>query len=330
MKRFFLILLTFTVLAVAQACRPVAPAKDRARITADRVEVKKTRATLSTVVARLTRGDEVDVLSRESHWLRVRTSSGQEGWIEDSVALDQSVVVAEENLVAKTRQETVQAVGELSSSANLHIQPGRDTPVFKRLPKGERVEVFDRELTDRPLSAKGGDTTSSATAETARKDPWLKIRSVSGEAGWVYSPSVNFNVPEEVAAYSESRRIVAWLVLNQLALEDGKKVNQYVVADVAPGIAPNYDFDRIRVFTWNKKRSRYETAFRLSKITGYYPIRVLTHENNPAFEVPLASDAAAGASKTTARFVMKGVLVRPLETDQNSSSLPAQRRRRRR
>jgi hypothetical protein len=320
-KTLFLLLVSLSAFSVA-ACRHTTPSKDRARITADHVEMKKSRATISTTVAQLSRGDEVDILARETRWLYVKNSHGERGWIEETAALSQAIVDDENKLQSETQPEVVQATGELTAATNLHIAPGRETPVYIRLPKGTRLQVYGRSLTDRPAPTSKNTPETSSPEGTSRKDAGLKIRSDQGQAGWVYSPSVNFSVPEEISEYSESRRIIAWLVLNQVETEDGKKVNQYVVADVASGILPEYDFDHIRVFTWNKKRSRYETAFRESRILGSYPIHVFTYENKPAFEFTCQSSAYSDSSKVTERYFMNGVLVRKI----TGESAPASRR----
>jgi len=332
MRKLFWAFFIIVLLCSGAGCRrtPSPKSKDRARIVADLAEVKRTRATLAPLVTRLHRGDEVEILSREPHWLRIRTLNGQEGWIEEGAALNQSIIDAETKLVAETRSEGLQAVGELSAASNLHISPGRDTPVIMRLPKEAKVEIFDRTLTDRPAAPGGNNPPPGSSEGPSRRDPWLKIRTEKGDAGWVYSPSVNFSVPDEIVQYSESRRIVAWLVLDQVEREDGKKVNQYVVADVEPGVAPEYDFDRIRVFTWNRKRNRYETAYRQSKIFGVYPIRVFTYENKPAFEINRLNEASPNSPKTTERYFMNGVLVRRLGENGQPASPAAHPRRRRR
>jgi SH3-like domain-containing protein len=330
MKKIVGILLAVALLCFGESCRRTSgpSSKNRARITAERVEVKKTRATLSPLVAELHRGDEIEVLSREPRWLRIRTANRQEGWIEEGSAMDQSIMDAEQKLVEEMQKEVVQAIGELSSGTNLRTAPGRETPIFARIPKDTKVEVFDRTLTERPQPAGSSTATPGTPENQPRKDPWLKIRTEKGDAGWVYSPSVNFLVPDEIVQYSESRRIVGWLVLNQIEVAGEKKVNQYVVADVEPGVAHDYDFDRIRVFTWNMKRGRYETAYRESKIFGTYPIRVFIHEGKPAFEITRLNEASQDSPKITERYVMNGVLVRSLDKNQHPTPNTLQRHRR--
>ncbi len=325
MKRISLALFIAFVFLNVAGCRRSVVFKKPARITTDHVDVKKSRAALSTVVTQLKRGDEVDVLAREAHWLRIRTRDGKVGWIEESAALDQSVVDAENKMAAETQSAIVQAVGELSQTSNLHVAPGREAPVFKRLNKGEKIQIYNRTLTKRPGISQSGEATSGELL----KDPWLEVRTAEGDAGWVYSPSVDFDVPDEIQQYAESRRIVAWLVLNQVEKADGAKANQYVIGDVEPGIAPQYDFDRIRVFTWNKRRSRYETAYLESKIFGVYPIRVFTYENKPAFEITRLTSDDEKAPKVTEQFFMNGVLVHRIGGEPATEKHPPRPRRRR-
>jgi hypothetical protein len=39
-----------------------------------------------------------------------------------------------------------------------------------------------------------------------------------------------------------------------------------------------FDYNQVRVFTWNVKKHRYETAYRERNVEGFFPVTV-THEN---------------------------------------------------
>jgi len=84
--------------------------------------------------------------------------------------------------------------------------------------------------------------------------------------GWVLARMIDLDVPLEVAQYAEGQRFVAFFVLNQV--EDpgkegsDKKVSQYLCVITDPHDGLPYDFDQIRVFTWNVRKHRYETAYR--------------------------------------------------------------------
>jgi hypothetical protein len=89
---------------------------------------------------------------------------------------------------------------------------------------------------------------------------------------------VDIDVPLDVAQYAEGQRIVAFFVLNQVqdAGKDGtgKQVSQYLCAITEPHDGLPYDYDQIRVFTWNVKKHRYETAYREHGLNGVLPVTV--------------------------------------------------------
>jgi hypothetical protein len=104
-------------------------------------------------------------------------------------------------------------------------------------------------------------------------EDWWLIRDPQGHAGWVLARMLDADVPLDIAQYAEGERIVAFFVLNQVA--DGEKqVPQYLVALTEPKDGMPFDFNQIRVFTWNVKRHRYETAYRERKLDGILPITV--------------------------------------------------------
>ena len=84
---------------------------------------------------------------------------------------------------------------------------------------------------------------------------------------------VDVDVPLEVAQYAEGRRFVAFFTLNEV--QDGeKKVPQYLCVLTEPHDGSAYDYDQIRVFTWNSRKHRYETAYREHKLDGVLPVTV--------------------------------------------------------
>jgi hypothetical protein len=83
---------------------------------------------------------------------------------------------------------------------------------------------------------------------------------------------IDIDVPLDIAQYAEGQRIVAAFVLNQV--QDGdKKVAEYLTVLTEPKDGLSFDFNQIRVFTWNVKRHRYETAYR-ERLEGVLPVTV--------------------------------------------------------
>jgi hypothetical protein len=84
---------------------------------------------------------------------------------------------------------------------------------------------------------------------------------------------VDIDVPMEITQYAEGQRIVGAFQLNQV--QDGdKKMSEYLVLVTAPRDGMPYDYDQIRVFTWNVRRHRYETAYRERHLFGIFPVIV--------------------------------------------------------
>ena len=62
------------------------------------------------------------------------------------------------------------------------------------------------------------------------------------------------------------------------------------------------------MFTWNLKRHRYETAYRIKNLRGVYPLQVGTEGNNPMFQFSEMTED--GTKKPPRKFVMNGVICR--------------------
>jgi len=157
------------------------------------------------------------------------------------------------------------------------------------------VEVLDRTTTPRPNS------------ETA-SDAWIKVRSSPTQVGWVFGGLVDFDIPADIAQYSEGYTYAAVKTINRVQDSFAGQINWYIVGERKPGLDPHVDFSGIRVFTWNLKKHRYETAFRTKDLRGVYPLEIGQEGVNPTFRIYEMGDN--GAQKTPRDFVMYGVIVR--------------------
>ncbi|HWS97299.1 MAG TPA: SH3 domain-containing protein [Candidatus Methylomirabilis sp.] len=107
-------------------------------------------------------------------------------------------------------------------------------------------------------------------------EDWYLVRNSSGQVGWVLMRMVDLDVPLDVAQYAEGQRIVGYFVLNTVQETiDGqpKEEAQYLVLLNQPKDGLPYDFNQVRVFTRNRNRHRYETAYREREIEGYLPAK---------------------------------------------------------
>jgi hypothetical protein len=92
---------------------------------------------------------------------------------------------------------------------------------------------------------------------------------------------VDVDVPLEIAQYAEGQRFVAFFALDEVEDTDQgvqKQIPQYLCLLTEPHDGELYDFDQVRVFTWNARKHRYETAYRERGLNGVLPVMV-TNEN---------------------------------------------------
>jgi hypothetical protein len=222
-------------------------------------------------------GDRVDVLDREKRFVKVRTSTGIEGWIEQRYLITQQVFDHFQSLTKDHQNDPVQATGSTRNDTNLHIEPGRETDHLYLLPATSKVSVLARGMAERtgvvaPPSPGKKDKPGGAVME----DWWL-ARDAQGHVGWLLARMVDLDVPLEIAQYAEGQRFIAFFKLNEVQDED-KKVPQYLALLTEPKDGQPFDFDKVHVFTWNVKRHRYETAYRERNLNGVLPVTV-THED---------------------------------------------------
>jgi SH3-like domain-containing protein len=221
-------------------------------------------------------GERVEVLDHDRRFVKVRTAARAEGWVEQRYLVNQQVLDQIQRLVRDNQNDPVQAQGTARNDTNLHIEPGRDTDYLYQISNGDKVSLLKRGTAEKPGTI-ASPTRASAKSDD-KKEPlpliedWWLVRDSRGRVGWVLGRMIDLDVPLEVAQYAEGQRIVAFFVLNEV--QDGdKKVPQYLTVLSEPKDGLPFDFNQFRVFTWNVKRHRYETAYH-ERSKGVLPVTV--------------------------------------------------------
>lgn len=259
-------------------------------------------------------GERVEVLEKQRRFARVRTASGQEGWMEQRYLAGQDVYDGFQALARENAEAPAQGQAVAVSEVNMHLLASRDGDVLYRLAEGARVDLLKRATAERPLP-KG--QAPPPDYKPVFEDWWL-VRDQQGRAGWVLARRVDIDLPLEIAQYAEGQRIVAYFVLNEVE-DDGRKIPQALLAYTEPKDGLPFDFNQIRVFTWNAKRDRYETAYRERRLHGLLPIRAARERFEkegelPAFTVRVQDHDGKLQER---KYKLNGVIVR-----QVSSSSP--------
>jgi SH3-like domain-containing protein len=219
-------------------------------------------------------GERVEVIDRERRFVKVRASGGEEGWIEQRFLASEQVYQEFRKLEQQEKDDPIEASGTTRNETNLHGTPGRETEHLYLLNEGSKVLILKRATVEKTVpgvSAKPANQTGKAT--DAPMEDWWLIRDGQGRVGWLLARMVDLDVPLEIAQYAEGQRLVAFFPLNQVADGD-KKVSQYLVLFTEPKDGLPFDYNQIRVFTWNVRRHRYETAYRERNLDGVLPVTV--------------------------------------------------------
>ena len=324
---------------------------EEAYVSAPQVALRDQLATAFTRVGIVKNAERVEVLEHEKHFARVRTATGVEGWIEQRNLIDQKTYDVLQQLTRDNQNDPVQAPGVLRNDTNLHVTPGRESEHLYQLTSGAKVAILKRTSVDKqdkqekqtgaakpsvaPAVAtprtKGPKGRNARTPDGPVLEDWWLVRDENGRVGWVLSRMVDVDVPLDIAQYAEGQRFVAFFVLNQVSDGD-KKVAEYLCLLTEPHDGLPYDFDQVRVFTWNVRKHRYETAYREHGLNGALPVTVTqeTFDNEgflPVFSLRVKDDAG---QITERKYKLNTPIVRrvlaPGEKANQSSNRPKRRR----
>jgi len=248
-------------------------------VSAPQVTLRDQLSQVFKKVGTATNGDRVEVLDREKRFAKVRLAGGAEGWVEQRYLVSEEVFKGFQNLAFSEKDTPTEGTATTRNDTNLHLSPGRDTEHLYQLAQGAKVAILKRSTVEKnPPGATmilPGATiikTAGGKEQKPMEDWWL-VRDPGGHVGWVLGRMIDLDVPLEVAQYAEGQRIVACFELNQVADGD-RRVPQYLMLLSEPKDGLPFDFNQARVFTWNTKRHRYETAYRERKLNGVLPVTI--------------------------------------------------------
>jgi hypothetical protein len=340
-----------------------------AYVAAPQVNVRDRLAAIYNKVTVIKNGERVEILEKQRRFARIRTSSGQEGWVELRHLVDPAIHDGFDKLAKDNANAPVEAQGATRFELNMHLTPGRDTDHLYQLGGGEKVQVLKRGTAEKnapklqakpvprtptvptsqtrdsknsknpPAPAAGvtpvvasAAAASKTTDKTADKPPvledWYLVRDSQKHVGWVLARMIDIDVPMEIAQYAEGQRFVSCPVINQVSdAELNKQVPQYLVLAAENKDGLPYDFDQLRVFTWNAHRHRYETAYRERNLIGVLPA-VIGHEafdkegDLPTFTVRVQDQNGQYFDK---KYKMNGPIVRRVLAPGEQPQKPAVR-----
>jgi SH3-like domain-containing protein len=294
-------------------------------------------AAVSNRVALVTNGQPLEVVEHGRRFLKTKTSKGEVGWIEDHMVIDQPTYDQFVALQQQHAHDPVVATGVLRDDLYLHVKPGRETDRFYLLPENQKLQLLIRASVPKPAPPQGllpaahpasgtkvKNTGTSGSAKAALPgepaipmEDWWLVRDSRGQVGWMLSRRLDVDVPDEIAGYSEGQKIVGAYVLTKVYDPESslpnKMVPEYVSVTNAYKDGLPYDFDQVRVFTWNVKKHRYETAYRQRNIEGYLPVTISQNKNAqgqpvPEFSITVATSDAVKVDPLTGA-------ARPVATD---------------
>lgn len=310
-------------------------------------------AVVSNRVAEVTNGERLQVVEHGRRFLKVKTDKGEVGWIEDHFVIDQDIYDKFAQMQKDNAAAPVIGTAVLRDDYWLRDAPGRTSDRFLLLPENDKLQLLMRASVRKPqpppqpipLPQAGAAKEKPVDREKAEiprpadlEDYWL-VRDTAGHVGWVRGRTLDEDVPDAIAGLGEGQKIVGAYVLTKVndpgANVTGNQVPEYVAVMAPWKDGLPYDFDQVRVFTWNTRKHRYETAYRERNIVGYLPVSVreqkFDNREEPTFSYRVAAgDQPALDSETgmvrpgatvTESFRMEGVLVHRIGDQPTASSL---------
>lgn len=266
-------------------------------VTAKSTFLRDRIAAVSNRTGNVVNGQRLEILEQNRRFYRVKTDNGEIGWIDERAVATEKIADAFEQLQKDHADDPVVATGTVSDDVYLHSAPGTQTDRFYRLADGDKLKLLQRASILKPLPpgqtvesmarAKGIQVKEGEVLKPPMQDWWL-VRDANNHTGWMTSGLLSTDVPEAISRYAEGQRIVGAYIINKVVDPEiegaSKEVPQYVTVTSPYEAGLPYDFNQVRVYSWNIKHHRYETANRDKNIIGYLPVKIGMDPGTPAHD----------------------------------------------
>lgn len=301
-----------------------APALATGYIGPAQMQLREALVARAEVVAQLEHGEKIEIIGRRRRFLKVRTASGAEGWMDAQQVLSEREMEALRDLAERAADVPSQGIATVFDTLNVHTAPNRQAPSFFQLTSDSKAAVITHQRVPRipftepafleelqrptPVARKKKKKTTqvpppptgpapalpanwkelSGVVEAPPAPPppppappalewWTLVRAENGRTGWVLTSMLYLAIPDEVAQYAERARITSYYPLGQVMSQAGEPKTIWLWTTLATrGV--DHHFDNLRVFTYNARRDRYETAYIERNLKGWLPI-TLQQEN---------------------------------------------------
>lgn len=234
--------------------------------------------------ATLEHGERLEILETRRKFVKVRTSSGAEGWTDSALLLTQQQMDDLASLANRAKELPSQAVGTVFDTLNVHTAASRTSASFAKLEETDKIDVLGHRVTAR---------------EKGAPDDWYFVRAKDGRAGWVLSRMVLMLIPDEVAQYANGAYITSYHPLGAVNDESGASKPNWLWTTSAKARQP-FEFDNLRVFIYNPRRKSYEAVFAERNVRGHYPVEA--SENGSSFSAVI-EEADGTPMKRVYQFV---------------------------
>ncbi len=272
--------LALAALLVSSACSRSHRKGEPAYVSATQANLRDRVAAMYNQVGTVKNGERVEIMDRDKRFALVRAANGTQGWVEQRYLVTQKVFDGFQKLAQQQHDTEAQVAAVARNETNLHLEPGRDTDHLYQVPQSAKLSVLKRAMTEKRLPGEK----PSPDAAKPMEDWWL-VRDSDGHVGWALGRMIDVDIPLEIAQYAEGQRIIASFVLNEV--QDGEnKVPQYLVLLNEPKDGQPTDYNQIKVFTWNVKKHRYETAYR-ERLAGNLPVTVTREDFDKEGNLPV-------------------------------------------